>query len=157
MMKSGHSFHEYDRKTWEKQQEYKHDSKPPHNKSAYYKDASELEHNNPRNSIPRPRPSSGHHHDTSVNNSYIDYTKYKKESEAYDLNKLKAPSPKKVLNERSQSVDPKQKLYKSLKSNSDKPIDENNASFNSGEPQKYTISSNNLYRNPQQVLKNSYM
>jgi hypothetical protein len=166
MMKSGNSFHEYDRKTWEKQ-EHKKDSKPPHNKSAYYKDASELEHNNPRSSIPRPRPSSGHH-ESSVNQSYVDYTKYKKESEAYDLNKLKAPSPKKNLQqqqqERSQSVDPKQRLYKSLKSNSDivnKPNpnvgDENNTSFTGGEPQKFTISSNNVYRNPQSVLKNSYI
>lgn len=162
MMKSGHSFHEYDRKTWEKQ-EYKKDSKPPHNKSAYYKDVSELEHNNPRNSIPRPRPSSGsghHHQESSVNQSYVDYTKYKKESEAYDLNKLKAASPKKNLQERSQSVDPKQRLYKSLKSNTDivnKPADENNTSFTGGEPQKFTISSNNVYRNPQTVLKNSYI
>jgi len=71
---------------------------------------------------------------------------------------LKAPSPKKNLQDvRSQSVDPKQKLYKSVKSNSEKHVDENNTSFTGGEGQKYTISSNNLYRNPQAVLKNSYM
>ncbi len=79
---------------------------------------------------------------------------------------MKAPSPKKNLQqqqqERSQSVDPKQRLYKSLKSNSDivnKPNvgDENNTSFTGGEPQKFTISSNNVYRNPQSVLKNSYV
>lgn len=71
---------------WDKP-EYR-DSKDLQHKLGYYKDMGEPE-NHQRNSIPRPRPSTGGgHHDSS----YIDYTKYKREQEAYVRIKYKKKS-----------------------------------------------------------------
>ena len=77
-MKNNYSFHEYDKKSWEKM-DYKLEAKHQTNKSMYYKENIDVENNNPRNNIPKPRPSSGY---DNVNNSYIDY-KHKKETEVY--------------------------------------------------------------------------
>jgi len=66
-----------------------------------------------RNKIPKSsRPSSGYERQ-----SYCPEThRIKRETEIYDLSKLKVHSPQKISSDRSQSVDSKAKLYRELKS-----------------------------------------
>jgi len=77
-----------------------------------------------RNKIPKSsRPSSGYERQ-----SYCPEThRIKKETEIYDLSKLKVHSPQKISSDRCQSVDSKAKLYRELKSrgeHAEKVLDE---------------------------------